>query len=258
MWIWELVASWQEKAALATLSRMADDDFDIERLAAYLHIDPARVARLAERGHLPGRKVQGQWRFSPAEIHHWLEHRIGLSDDEELQQMESFLRPAVGHHEAAGTIAEQLPLAAIEVPLPARTKESVIRSMVELAACTGLLWDPRKMIDAVRAREEMHPTALENGVALLHPRRPMTSILGEAFIAFGRTLQGIPFGGSSGGLTDLFFLICSTDDRGHLQTLARLSRLLSDPALVTELRDASDARAVHRAIETAERKIGDQ
>ena len=32
----------------------------------------------------------------------------------------------------------------------------------------------------------------------------------------------------TGVLTDLFFLICSTTDRGHLHTLARLSRLLSD------------------------------
>ena len=72
---------------------MSDDDFDLERLAAYLHLDPAQVARLADRGKLPGRKVQGDWRFARAEIHQWLESRIGLSDDDELVQMESILRP---------------------------------------------------------------------------------------------------------------------------------------------------------------------
>jgi len=40
------------------------------------------------------------------------------------------------------------------------------------------------------------------GVALLHPRRPQASILGEAVLALGITGQGIPFGGTS-GLTDL-------------------------------------------------------
>lgn len=236
---------------------MAEDDFDIERLAAYLHVHPEQVARLADRGKMPGRKVQGQWRFARADVHHWLENRIGISDDEELEQMETFLRRTVGSQQAPRTIAEMLPLAAIEVPLAAKTRNSVITTMTEVAARTGLLWDPQKMAEAVKAREEMHPTALECGVALLHPRRPMASILGEGFLAFGRTESGIPFGGKDGGLTDLFFLIASIDDRGHLQTLARLSRLLADAELLAALRQAADTTAVHEAIEAAETKVAE-
>ncbi|HTQ38280.1 MAG TPA: PTS sugar transporter subunit IIA [Pirellulales bacterium] len=234
---------------------MADEDFDLERLAVYLHLTPAQVNRLAERGKLPGRKVHGQWRFSQAQVHHWLENRIGLSDQEELQHVEAIVRPATGYLHKLSAIAEILPLAAIEVPLLAKTRNSVITSMTEVAARTGLLWDPPKMAEAVRAREDMHPTALEIGVALMHPRRPMTSILGEAFLAFGRTEKAIPFGGRSGLLTDLFFLICSTDDRGHLQTLARLSRLIVDPSLLAALRAAPDAAMVHQAFQSAEAKL---
>lgn len=241
---------------------MPDDDFDLERLAAYLHLDAAQVARLADRGKLPGRKVQGDWRFAPAEIHHWLESRIGISDDDELAQMESILRPPANSAEAAGqgdasatvpSIASLMPLEAIAVPLDARTRGSVIQSLVDAAVRTGLLWDPERMADAIRAREEMHPTALENGIALLHPRRPMPSILGAAFVAFGRTPRGIPFGGKV--LTDLFFLIASLDDRGHLRTLARLSRLVGDADLLAELRAAPDALGIHELIERAEAKL---
>jgi PTS system nitrogen regulatory IIA component len=129
--------------------------------------------------------------------------------------------------------------------------------MVELAAGTGLLWDPDKMVEAVRSREEMHPTALENGVALLHPRRPMASILGEPFLALGITRSGIPFGGSGGMLTDVFFLICSTEDRGHLRTLARLSRLIGAGGLLDPLRRAPDADSAHALlIETEEELFG--
>ncbi len=233
---------------------MSDDDFDLERLAAYLHLDPAQVARLADRGKLPGRKVQGDWRFARAEIHQWLESRIGLSDDDELAQMESILRPpADAGNDDVPSIASLMPIEAIAVPLDARTRGSVITSLMDVAARTGLLWDPGRMADAVRAREEMHPTALENGVALLHPRRPMPSILGSALVAFGRTAHGIPFGGKV--LTDLFFLIGSLDDRGHLRTLARLSRLVADADLLAELRGAPDARSVHELIERAEAKL---
>ena len=134
-----------------------------------------------------------------------------------------------------------LPLDAIAIPLPARTRGSVITSLVEVTAHTGWLWDTAKMAEAVRAREDMAPTALENGVALLHPRRPLASILDRPFLALGRTARGIPFGALRGTLTDLFFLICSVDDRGHLRTLARLSRLIGDPTLVDALRQSPDA-----------------
>jgi PTS system nitrogen regulatory IIA component len=235
---------------------MAEDDFGIESLAAYLHLDPAQVLRLAERDKLPGRKVAGQWRFSQAEVHHWLEERIGLSSDQELVQMEGVLRRGGGEPaEAEISITEMLPIEAMAVPLPARTRGSAITKMVETAARTGYVWDTGKMADAVRAREDMMPTTLENGVALMHPRRPMSSILGQAFLAFGRTEGGIPFGAAHGGLTDLFFLILSVEDRGHLRALARLSRLIGDPALVRALREAPDAASAHAAIAERESQL---
>jgi PTS system nitrogen regulatory IIA component len=215
---------------------MASGDFDVDSLAAYLHLSPQQVARMADRGKLPGRKISGQWRFAEAEIHHWLEDRIGLSDEEELVQVESVLDRRRGEQAEVVSLAKMLPLDAIAVPLHAKTRGSVIGEMCQLAARTGLLWDPERMAEAVRERESLHPTALDIGVALLHPRRPMPNILAEPFLALGRTYQGVPFGGVRGGLTDLFFLILSTDDRGHLRTLARLSRLLGDSTTLEGLR----------------------
>jgi PTS system nitrogen regulatory IIA component len=111
------------------------------------------------------------------------------------------------------------------------------------------------MADAVRTREELHPTALDNGVALLHPRRPMASILAEPLIALGRTYQGIPFGGRGGQLTDVFFLICSVTDSGHLRALARLSRLIADPTFIATLRELETPETVHAFIANAEANL---
>ncbi len=235
---------------------MEYEDFDVDSLARYLHLTRAQVQRMADRGKLPGRKVAGQWRFPQADIHHWLEDRIGISDESELIEMEEVLDAAPRAAGAAPvSISSKLPIEAIAAPLEANTADSVIRAMTDLAARTGLLWDARKMAEAVRAREKLHPTALECGVALLHPRRPMSSILAQPFLALGRTSRGIAFGGSRGALTDIFFLICSTDDQRHLRTLARLSRLISDPALLTAIREAPEARMVHEAIAQFEEKL---
>jgi nitrogen PTS system EIIA component len=233
---------------------MAQIDFDIDRLAAYLHMMPAALLKLAERGKLPGRRVSGEWRFSPAEIHTWLEDRIGLSDDEELVQVETALDRASATGDDEISIADLLHDESIEIPFDARTRGSVIGRMAELAARTGLLWDADKMADAVRAREEMHSTALDNGVALLHPRRPMASILSEAVLALGVSPRGIPFG-SSGRLTDMFFLICSTSDHEHLRILARLSRVINDQDLLTAIREATDAKSLRSLIRAREAAV---
>jgi PTS system nitrogen regulatory IIA component len=234
---------------------MPQEDFDIDRLAAYLHMMPDAVTKLAERCKLPGRRVGGEWRFSAAEIHHWLEDRIGLSDDEALSQMEGALdRASTAADVESISIADLLKLEAIETPLSARTRNSVILRMAELAAETHLLWDPAKMAEAVKTREEMHSTALDNGVALLHPRRPMPAILAEAVLALGISPGGVPFG-STGQLTDIFFLICSTSDHEHLRVLARLSRVINDQDLLASLRAATSTAEIHHLIREREATI---
>jgi len=228
---------------------MPQTDFEPDTLARYLHISPQQVLKMAERGSVPGRKISGEWRFSQAEIHHWLEERIGAADIADLAHVQGLLDKAAEHKEPATVrISELLTPEAIAIPLLARTRGSVIKQMVELAAKTGHLWDAAEMAEAVEAREKLHPTALDNGVALLHPRRPLSQILAEPLLAFGRTPAGIPFGSERGQLTDIFFLILSVDDSQHLRTLARLSRLIAAPGFLDELRSAESAEEVLTAV----------
>lgn len=231
---------------------MPQQDFTVQSLARYLHLTPQQVGRLADQGRLPARKVAGQWRFSRAEIHLWLQQRIGVSDQDELLAMEGILRSGAEPEEEPVSIARLLPEKGIAIPLAARTRSAVFTAMVEVAMRTGFLWDAQKLTEAIRSREQMYPTAMENGVALLHPRRPMPAILSQAFLALGITSTGIPFGGDRGALTDVFFLICSLEDRGHLRVLARLARLISTPGFLEMLRQAPDAATAHALIRQTE------
>ncbi len=233
---------------------MSTQDFDLDELAAYLHLTPQQVEKLANRDEIPGRKVAGKWRFARADVHHWLEQRIGVYDEAQLVKVEGVLDRS-GQHEQPVRIHEMLRPETIKIPLTSRSPRKIITEMCELGASTGLLWDTPKMVEAVLARESMHPTALDNGVALLHPRRPMPSILAEGFLAMGRSFQGIPFGGSRGLLTDVFFLICSIDDPSHLRTLARLSRIINDASFLEMVRTADDPIEIHQQIQEREEAL---
>ena len=232
---------------------MALEDFDIHSLATYLHVTPDQVKRMAERGKLPGRKISGKWKFSRAEIHHWFEDRIGLSNERELVEVEEVLdknRTPAGLGEIS--ISELIQSENIAIPLIARTKNSVIEKICELAADSGTLWLPDKMAQAIRTREELHPTALGNGVALLHPRRPLADAFAEPFLALGVTSSGIPFGGPRGCLTDIFFLIASTDEACHLRVLARISRLIQMDAVLDALRAATGPDEARQILKDAD------
>ncbi len=229
------------------------EDFDVAALAAYLHITPDRVLKLATQGKLPGRRLGGAWRFSEAEIHHWLEERIGASDEQQLQQVEAALHRA-GRDHSSWSIASLCPVERIAIPLDVRTRGSAIRDMCQLATAGGLLWDAATMVQAVLAREELHPTALDNGVALLHPRRPQSSVLADSVIALGVCPQPIAFA-STGHLTDILFLICSYDDAIHLRILARLSRMISSNEFLEQLRHAESSQAAHETITAMETEL---
>lgn len=231
----------------------AVEDLDVARLADYLHLTPAQVTRMVERGKLPGRKVGGEWRFSEAEIHHWFEDRIGASDHDELDKVQRVLDRAAGPVEDR-PISQLCTVETIAVPLNARTRGSVIRSMCDLAARTGQMWDAPAMAEAVNAREQMHPTALAGGVALMHPRRPQTSILADSVIALAVCPSAIPFA-DRGQLTDIFFLICSYDDATHLRILAKLSRMISDGTLLTDLRQCESPADAWNCLQASEERF---
>ena len=46
---------------------MGNDMMDLDELADYLQRDARELNKLASRGHLPGHKVSGRWRFARAE-----------------------------------------------------------------------------------------------------------------------------------------------------------------------------------------------
>jgi PTS system nitrogen regulatory IIA component len=225
---------------------------DIEELAAYLSRDVREVGKLASRGVLPGRRVNGEWRFARAEINHWLESRLHEYSEAELEALESAHTVEVEEPLLGNLLSEAL----VAVPLGAATRSSVLRELVKLAESAWQVYDPEAIHAALVQREEMGSTALANGVAIPHAHRPLgDGVLGEPLVAFGKTAREVPFGGPRGSMTDLFFLVLSKDDRTHLRVLARLARLLLREGFVEQLRSTQTPSEAYEFIVQAEREL---
>src|SRR5262249_23684104 len=134
----------------------------------------------------------------------------------------------------------------------AKTRDSALRELVRLAEQSWQVFDSAAIFEAIRQREETASTALERGVALPHPHRPLPQALGEHVMALGISPRSIPFGGPQGALTDIFVLICCRDEQTHMRVLARWSRLLLRPGFVDDLRASADSKAAWECVAQAE------
>ena len=136
----------------------------------------------------------------------------------------------------------------IEPALQSRTKPSVLRDMVKLAARTDLLYDDSALLRGLEEREALCSTAVDQGVAFLHSRYHDPNLCGDSFVVLGRTVQSIFAGAADGKTTDLFFLLCCQDDVLHLHTLARLCAMAHSTTLLGELRQAATGEEMLTAL----------
>jgi PTS system nitrogen regulatory IIA component len=233
---------------------MSNEWLTLDDLSRHLGRDSRELERLIQRGRIPAHKRNNQWLFHPAEITEWLEQEMREYNDSQLAAVE-LSQHSMSGTESRGQLANLLLPEHVQVPLEARTKRSVLESLVEAGGRGWRIWEPAIVLKAVIDRESLMSTAFESGVAIPHPRQPLPDSLEESVIAFGRTYSPIPFGAPNNEGTDLFFLVACRDARTHLQILARLGRLIRNTELLDQLRETSDAAASHRLIIEADASI---
>lgn len=232
---------------------MAPSILSLDELARQLGRDRREVEKLANRGRIPGRKVSGVWHFHENEIAQWLEQEMRDYTLGQLQAVEESQQSL--ELDAEIPVTSLLTPDTIEIPLNARTKRSVLESLIDVAGRTWHVWEPATVLKAVQEREALCSTAFGQGVAIPHPRQQVPEALGESVVAFGRTYSGIPFGGPRSELTDLFFLVLCRDARTHLQVLARLGRMIRQDDFLDSLRTATTPNDAYRIIADAEQGV---
>lgn len=227
----------------------------VKELAQMMGADARRLERMAERGEIPCQKVGGQLRFNRAEITEWLQRNMAAMAGNHLAEVDAGMGAHRQRHRSEAIVRPLLRPEAVAAQLKSRGKNSLLRELVSLAGQTQMVYDEQALLDAVVAREELCSTAVEGGIAMPHPRRPLPYDLVEAILVVGRTGRGVVFGAPDGRLTDLFFLMASQDDRHHLHVLARLCRMLGDEAFVERLRAADSSHEMIELLSDREQEV---
>jgi PTS system nitrogen regulatory IIA component len=233
---------------------MPYEKMDSQQVAAYLGMDLREVEKQAARGNMPCRKVQDRFVFTKGEIDHWVWEQMHNFDAAQLADIERGVSEYHGFAHVEPVVCPLIDEKCVAVPLVAKTREAVIRGLVQLAEDRELIYDRDSMLDELRGREALCSTALLPGVAFPHPRSPLPYDIAESFIVVGLTPAGVPYGAEDGSLTRMFFFLACKDDRTHLHVLARLVRMLDDKEtlaslMTAETPDELEERLAHRELE---------
>lgn len=151
-------------------------------------------------------------------------------------------------------ITDFLTLERVIPALRGRVKDEILREMAdELAACDPKL-NKGKVARVLLEREKISTTAIGEGVAIPHGKLAgIDRIEG----LFARSPEGVDFASLDGGPTYLFFVLVAPEDAAadHLKALARISRLLKDPAFRSRLMAGSTSEEIFNIIATEDQKF---
>jgi mannitol/fructose-specific phosphotransferase system IIA component (Ntr-type) len=124
--------------------------------------------------------------------------------------------------------------------LRSRKLPNALREIIQLLAQNGKIENPEKFLEQVLAREQAHPSVVENGVAFPHAR---TDLVDEIVIGIGRSRAGIPIGADQQRAQLLF--VIGVPERllnDYLICVGTLARLVKDDAICSRLLQAETPR----------------
>ena len=124
--------------------------------------------------------------------------------------------------------------------LCSRQLPNALREIIQLLAQNGKIDNAQTFLRQVLAREQAHPSVVENGVAFPHAR---TDLVDEIVIGIGRSRAGIPVGANRQRARLIF--VIGVPERlvnDYLICVGTLVRLTKDDATRTTLLRAESSR----------------
>src|SRR5438132_7233489 len=132
----------------------------------------------------------------------------------------------------SAVISELLSPGTINLDLRSSDRNGVLEELVnQIPELANQATARATLLRALHDREQLHSTAIGDGIALPHARNGLVGLVNHSIVVFGRHPAGIAYGALDNVPARLFFLLIAPTVTQHLGILARLSRLLRDQRL---------------------------
>jgi mannitol/fructose-specific phosphotransferase system IIA component (Ntr-type) len=131
------------------------------------------------------------------------------------------------------------------VELKATEKDAALKELVALVATVRGQPSQKVILEGMRAREDLMPTGIGEGIAIPHCK---DARIGSFGLALGRTAEPLEYGASDGEPVRIIAMISAPADRQteYLRLLSRVTRFLRQER--KRLLEAESIRDVHAAL----------
>lgn len=142
----------------------------------------------------------------------------------------------------------------IKPELTSTSKEEVLKELAHLITWKYKNLPPEVIESALKEREKMDSTGIEEGIAIPHAK---LDGIDKLTIAVGCSKKGINFNAHDNKPTHLFFaFLAPTNATGeHMKVLARLAKLLTTHGLKEKLLEAKNIDTIYRELIAADKKL---
>lgn len=210
-------------------------DLKIKDVADLLNVSETTILRWILDGKIPNYRINQHYYFSRTEIENWvISHKLDKTEgvspflfQKELDSPPS-TTPSKFHVKGGSkqfSLFRAIHKGDIIHSLKGGTKEEIIRTAMKKVAKL-LHVDAEVMTDLLLDRENLMPTALNNGIAVPHTRDSLLNTHHDVVIpAF--LDEPLEYGALDGKPVHTLFFLFACEDKRHLHLLAKIAHLSS-------------------------------
>lgn len=237
-------------------------DLKIKDVADLLNVSESTIRRWITDGKIPSYRINQHYFFSRTEIENWvISHKLdktdGISPFTRRKEADSLSvqpqnRPATGGSKQF-SLFRALHKGDIFYNIKGHTKEEIIRTTMRKVAKI-LHVDAEVMTDLLLDRENLMPTALNNGIAVPHTRDSLLNTVHDAVFVVCLD-DPLEYGALDGKPVHTLFFLFACEDKRHLHLLAKIAHLSSQPHALDLLKSKPSKETILTFIKQWESQI---
>ncbi len=222
----------------------------IREVSKLLKVSERKVNEWIRRGILRAERVNDQYLLHRSDL---LERTSSRVID---VRAEIFAAPAAAE-EPALYLVNALRVGGISYGTRGADKTEILRGIVDRLVLPPAV-DRESIAQLLLAREALGSTAIGDGIAIPHVRRPILLSGSRSALSLCLLDQPVDFGASDGQPVFAIFLLIAPTARTHLQMLSRLSFALHDSQLKAALAERAAPSKILAEFERIERAMQPQ
>jgi nitrogen PTS system EIIA component len=179
------------------------------------------ITRWIRQLGLPTQRVGGQFRFNRFEVLDWaIAHQITVQSSplESLPDAQTYV-----------SLADALDAGGVHYKVPGDDQEAALRAVVSRLPLPED-FNREELLRLFVAREALGSTAVGDGIAIPHARRPIVLQVPRSLVTLCFLKRPIAYQAPDGKPVRILFSVISLTVTAHVQLLARLARALHDPS----------------------------